>query len=62
MGCDLSGLCLASGVTRIKRAKMEARSRVEIPQQLTSAAEPLAIAGELYQAGPAFLVCLPPEW
>ena len=56
------GLCLASGVARTKRAKMEARSGTEMPQQLTSAAELLALAGDLWQAGSAVLVCLPPEW
>lgn len=40
---------------------MEARPGPEMPQQLTSAAELLALAGELCQAGPAALVCLPPE-
>ncbi len=34
---------------------MEARPGPEMPQQLTSAAELLALAGELCQAGP-------PEW
>jgi len=56
------GFCYAISLAWIKRASMKARSGAEMPHQLTSAAELFALAGELYQAGPAALVCLPPEW
>ncbi len=54
-------LCFASDLMCSKHANVEVRSGPEMPQQLTSAAELLALAGELCQAGPAALVYLSPE-
>lgn len=61
-GYDLSVVLLASSLRRIKCANIEARPGPEMLQQLTSAAELLALAGELCQAGPAALLHLPPDW